>query len=264
MPTVNLIRIAALAVVCLMLPVGCGSDKDDGPPTTTLDGERLPDSDPRVTTPTARPERRIIDVSDAPTEAHKALARLLPVEALVRDSVLYSAWDGQAADFSDADPARAPLPVVKAEYLAEEYRVVDGPEAQPRKEEGEAQLVHLILIRCPDDQAAEVVARNVRTKLDGQGFDEGEPLLLASGDQEEPRNIRRFVYVDEGEEADLVYVGYVNVLGDMVVYALERTRVKPLRGREGNRLELPGGHLSGRRVGAQLATLVMFHAESGR
>jgi len=248
--------IAALLVLACFAAPACSPGPDDeaetGPRTTTLDGDRLPENSGQSTEPP-------IDFSKAPTDAHRRLGQLLPTTALLRDSILYAGWDGNGADFADEAPEDAMLPVVTGRYGSSSFQhEVDESGTREVVTRDQPQFVDLFLIRCPDNMAAQVVARAIQQRVLRQGFDEREPAQLAGGGDRPPM-ISRFVATEEGEESDKVYVAYIKTVGDLVIYALQSQTTVPLVDRDGNRIRLTYDSEAGTgaNVGAQVITLLL-------
>lgn len=244
-----------------LLLAGCGggnapANNASGPKAADLKGER--------SERTFNSSEPAIDVSNAPTDAHKNLASLLPTKAaLDQNSVTYAGWDATQAAISDEDPAEAPIPAVYAEYHSAGYDTL-------RDKDGELEALSieypqdckLFLIRAPEPRAAEVVEENIRAKMIENGFARIDPIEFVSG-QGDSVVIARYSRVDDAGDYDGVYVGYLKVFGDLVVYALE-TETPPKLDTGESRISKVSEGGGGSRVGGRLISLLYYRLESTR
>ena len=219
-----------------------------GPQGATLDGDKR--NDPLADWTPA------VDVSKAPTEVHGALAKLLPKDALVKDSVQYGDWIAEVASFDPADPESANLPAVQADYHSTGFNIEKDSDTGARVEVTYPQKCKLIIMRAPEPAAAPVIADKIVVELLGKNFNEIS-TIVDTGGRENNREIRRFSAVVPDGERDKVYVAYVLSVGDTVIYALEMETAE--------KIEVEGGHVMrveeggrGSRVGAMLISLVTF------
>lgn len=231
---------------------GGGNNAPTGPVIADLGGERAPrDIDPLPA----------FDATGAPTDTHRALAGLLPLESLLRDSVVYGDWNAESAEvITTGDPARASLPVVSAEYQSARFRVHDD---NPKSNELVAvreypQSCFLTLIRAPEPMAADAIARKLRAQVasPAKGFVAQDPLAIGIRKDGERPMIDRFMRIDHQGETDKVYVAYTMVIGTMVVYALEVEYPPVLKGPDGKPVKRVIDGQRGSRVGAALITLI--------
>jgi len=243
-------RLGALAFCLVLAGCGGGNSGNAAPEIPSLNGDREPAG--QSTAPAA------IDLGLAPTEAHKRLAALLPLDSLKRDSVLYAAWNGAISNLSDEDPARAAMPAVSAEYRSAGFRIVDdGPKANAKRAEMDyPQRCVLTLISTPEVLAAETVAEKLREHLLAKGFEVQEPLAIGINTRIKPE-IQRFGRVDTQGDADNVYIAYVKVMGTTVLYALEIETPPKLTGPGSEQIQRVIKGQRGSRVGAQLITLIL-------
>jgi hypothetical protein len=252
-------------MACVFPACGSGNVGQETIKVPTLDGARTATPVVNVT-PT-------IDLSKAPTDAHRKLGKLLHPAALKKDSVSFASWDAGEAALSFEDAAEASLPVVSAEYLSGDYDV-----------EGDSRVVKqvypqsctLFVIQAPEPAASEPIARAIREKLRGKGFTEREPLELvmgvrAPGTPQDAEAVRvskvadddklslkmdRFTHIVPDAGGDKVYVAYVCVIDDIVVYALELENPPALTSPDGKRITGITDDQRGSRLGAQLIVLL--------
>lgn len=245
-------RFGALAV-CFALSAcgGGGGNNATGPVIADLGGERIRDDLPALPA---------FDVSGAPTDAHRALAALLPLESLLRDSVVYGDWNAERAELSTADPARASLPVVSAEYQSAGFRVhSDDPRSNAMLATREyPQTCFLTLIRAPESLAAEAIARQLAQQVASpeKGFVAQDPLAIGISKAGERPTIDRFLRIDQQGDVEKVYVAYIKAIGPVVVYALEVEYPPVLKGPDGKPIKRVLDGQRGSRVGGALITLV--------
>jgi hypothetical protein len=247
---------AALAAVALALVLGAcsgGNAPSNGPVVPDLSGDRK--SADELLPPA-------VNLDDAPTPEHKGLARLLPADGLVRDSVRYQGWNADLADASEYEGAGAALPSVFAIYRSAGYKVVTDPET---KEEGFTQEypqeVRLFLVRGPEAVATELLLMKAESKLQANGFTPQDPIHIALGRNNEPE-IKRWIAIERGENADRVYVAYLKTVGDLLIYALEVEDAPKLTGPGDSQLPRVLDDQRGSRVGAQVIALIL-HALNG-
>lgn len=245
-------QIALVAAQSLVvLACGCGGG-NTGVEIPSLEGTRAPQTPLEI--------KPSIDLTDAPTDAHRKLGRLLVAEAMVKDSVMYARWDAATAVPLEYE-AGAPMPCVRADYLSSGYRViVDDPkvaDATKRLELEYPQRCTLILIQAPEAQAADAIAERLRQHCTGKGFESREPLSIGAGTGVRPQ-IERLVRIDSTAEIDTVYVAYIQVIGDIVAYAVEAENPPRPTTKDGTQIARVLDDQRGTRVGAQLITLVYF------
>ncbi|MCC6466562.1 MAG: hypothetical protein IT463_14570 [Planctomycetes bacterium] len=243
----------ALCALSWLPACGGGNQPANGPTAASLEGDRGSSGSGSAA----------VELPGAPTEAHKRLSSLLPLAALKRDSVLFAGWDGMAADLSAEEPAKAAMPVVKAEYHSMGYRIVtDGASNSIEAEQDYPQRCTLVLIEAPDAVAAEVVARGIREKLKARAFEARDPLAIAGSGEKSPPTVERYLRIDAQGEVDNVFVTYLKVVDSTVIYAMETEAAK--------RADVAGGSTArvtddqrGSRLGGQLLSLV-HHRLAGR
>jgi hypothetical protein len=199
-----------------------------------------------------------VDVSDAPTKEHGALARLVPNpgKALVPGSVRYGNWLAETAGYELDNPGEAALPMVMADYHSTGFELEKDPERGTRVEVSYPQRCKLFLIRAPESAAAPVIADKIFARLQERNFREISSLEDA-GSTTDIRTIRRFSAIVENDKHDDVYIAYVLVAGDTVIYAVESETAE--------KIEIEGGQVSrveeggrGTRVGAMLISLIAW------
>jgi hypothetical protein len=250
-------RLALIIVHCSLLLAGCGGGGNNGPEIAGLSGDRQGSEFGSL----AAPE----DLGPFPTEAHGALAALLPRgKELVKGSVKCSDWDqGTAQPFGD-DPAKAALPTVQAMFQSEGYSLVvddkKSPRGKGRAEVKQAQSATLILVRAPQVQAAEVVAERLRGHFEEKGLARQEPMLFGDGKTIGGLKIERYMRIDSGAEADSVYVAYMYIVGSVVVYAVETETPPPIKAADGTQAKRVLDGPMGARLGAQLVVQVLTRA----
>ena len=235
------------------LLAGCGTPEDNeattGPAAASLDGERrgsVPD----------KPVVPALDISKAPTEVHGELAKLLPTtKALDRDSIEYAGWDGPSATYDVEDAANAPLPTVAAIYRSMGYSLKTGEEDKGIDVE-HPQNATVILVRAPDELAADTLREQIAAQLNAKGFTERDQLELAFG-RENVRSIQCFSLVVSGDEVDSVYVAYLETMGNTVLYALETEAVPKLKIDAGTQIDRVANGSFGTRLGGQLLMLIL-------
>jgi hypothetical protein len=260
------------------LLAACGGGNEPAAPTAaSLEGESAP---------VAKIEYApAVDLDKAPTEAHRELARLLPKEALRKDTVAYGGWNSEGAAMDPTNAAETRMPSVAAEYLSTGYRILGDGEDKVAKQDY-PQNCTLILIRAPDKIAPEEITRKIRAKLTDNGFSARDPLEFAMGlttrrqgdptadvQVTEPNDaggtssvirpgeartvsITRYVRIDHSGDRDKVYIAYVYAVDDLVLYALEVENPPPVVGPEGSQLQRVTDN-RGSRVGGQLITQVL-------
>jgi hypothetical protein len=193
---------------------------------------------------------------------HGQLAALLPREAMVKKSVVFSDWDQVAAQPA-GNGSKAVLPTVQAMYDSVGYRVVvDDPKAPKGKKRAEIdhpQQATLILVRTPEAAAAATVADRLRKHFTDKGFSTEASMRVGDGSKLGGR-IERFLRIDTGAEADSVYVAYLQVIGNLVVYAVETEKPPPIKAADGTQAKRVLSGPSGARLGAQLVLLVLTRA----
>jgi type IV pilus biogenesis protein CpaD/CtpE len=261
-------KLAAVLAMVLMGLLGCGAKNTPAEvKVPTLDGARSPMPVVDVTP--------AVDLTGAPTDAHRALGKLLPPTALIAESLKFAGWDAGAAVLMMDDPASASLPVVYADYLSTGYEVMGDGEKRTVKQKY-PQNCNLYVIKAPEPAASEPIARAIREKLRGKGFTEREPLELvmgvrAPGTSQDAEAVRvskvadddklslkmdRFTHIVPDAGGDKVYVAYVCVIDDIVVYALELENPPALTSPDGTRITGITDDQRGSRLGAQLIVLL--------
>lgn len=242
-----MIRCSLVIVHCLLLAAcgGGGNNAPSAPKETSLEGERT--------------ERRpiddvpAIDLSKAPTDAHKRLAQLFSVPSLIRESLSYGGWDGQNADISMQDPTQAAMPVVSADYLSTGYKIMTGTDDNKTATQDYPQSCKLVVIKAPDSVATGVIVANIYRKLEGVGFERRDPVELVMG--KDKLAMERFVRIDSEGDHDTVRIGYVATFGDIVAYALEKEEPPKVSGPGNTQIQRVTDN-RGSRLGAQLITMV--------
>lgn len=208
-----------------------------------------------------------IDLSKALTPEHRELARLLPGEALHKEtsldqsSVKYLGWDADTAQGVEFEGAAKGLPCVYAEYLSSGFSIVRDAEKDPKGEiHAYPQKARLYLIRTPEEAASALIGNKLAAILDEAGYQRQDPLHLALGFQNEQK-IERWVGVVPQADHDLVYVAYLKWVGDLLIYAVEEEKSPKITG-PGN-TQLPRvTDQRGTRVGAAVIALIL-HALKG-
>ncbi|MBX3460324.1 MAG: hypothetical protein KF696_10255 [Planctomycetes bacterium] len=240
-----------LCALCLALLAACGGGDNtaNGPKETSLEGERS-ERRPVDHTPA-------VDLGKAPTDAHRVLARLLTAKALIRESVVYGGWNAAAADLSDEEPANALMPCISAKYLSTGYTIESGGDDNKTATQEYPQSATLIIVQAPDAQATDVIARGIYERLLGVRFERRDPVELAFGKGEGNQlRMERYLRIDEGSDKDTVLVGYIAVIGDLVVYALEVETPPRIVGPGQTQIQRVTNDQRGTRVGAQLIAMV--------
>jgi hypothetical protein len=268
----------ATVALSLLLAACGGGNEPAAPQAASLEGDRA-----SVTKIAYAPA---VDLDKAPTEAHRKLARLLPKEALRKDTVSYGGWDAAKAGMSLEDAENAMLPGVAAEYLSTGYRILGDGEDKVAKQDY-PQNCSLYLIQAPEKLATEEIMRKISAKLNENGFSARDPLELAMGlttrRQGDPNAdvkvteandaggtspvirpgeartvaITRYVRIDHTGERDKVYIAYIYAVDDLVLYALEVENPPPVVGPDGSQLQRVTDN-RGSRVGGQLITQVLY------
>lgn len=242
-----IVQCALLIAHCLLLAAcgGAGNNAPAAPKETSLEGDRT-ERKPIDTAPA-------IDLSKAPTEAHKRLAQLFSVPSLIRESLAYGGWDGQSADISTQDPAQAAMPVVSADYLSTGYKIMTGTDDNKTATQDYPQSCKLVVIQAPDSVATGVIVANIYRKLEGVGFERRDPIELVMG--KDKLHMERFVRIDSEADHDTVRIGYVAAFGDIVAYALEKEEPPKVTGPGATQIQRVTDN-RGSRLGAQLITMV--------
>lgn len=231
---------------------GGGNNAANGPVIADLGGDRNPQE--------YEPRLPAFDASGAPTEAHRVLAGLVPVEALVKDSVVYGGWDTARAELVADNAKSAPLPALSAHYEAASFKLHrEGAASNDLRAEIEyPQTCFLTLIRAPEAMAAEALAASLRDHLAGpeKGFAAQDPLAIGTTKEGKQPEISRMLRMDTHGDRDKVYVVYVMVIGSLVVYALEVEYPPALKGPGGEQIKRVLDGQRGSRVGARLVALI--------
>ncbi len=229
--------------------VGCGGgdgngNAGSGPQLPSLKGERVEDTyEPAV------------DVKLAPTRLHGELAALLPKDALVKDSVKYGGWDAATAGLSGESPEDALIPTVSATYRSMGYTVTSDTDNNSSAMKQEyPQSARFFLVKAPEAAAAQPIADGIRDNLLAKGFSEISELELALGYQK-TQPVKRYSRVDPGAEVDDVYVAYVKVVNDIVLFALESEAAPKAPGPGGTQISRVESSGLGTRLGGQLTVL---------
>ena len=235
------------------LLAGCGAPEDNeaaaGPAAASLEGDRrgsVPD----------KPVVPALDISKAPTEVHGELAKLLPTtKALDRNSVEYAGWDGPSATYDVEDAAIAPLPTVAAVYRSMGFTLTTGEEDKGIEVE-HPQNATVILVRAPDELAADTLREQIAVQLQAKGFTERDQLDLVFG-HKNVRKIQCFSLVVSGDDVDSVYIAYLETMGNTVLYALETEAAPKLKIGAGTQVERVANGGFGTRLGAQVLMLIL-------
>ncbi|MCC7510991.1 MAG: hypothetical protein IT464_16665 [Planctomycetes bacterium] len=241
------VQSSLLVLSCLPL-AACGGEGNHAPAApkeTSLEGDRA-ERQPIDSAPA-------IDLSKAPTETHRRLAQLFSVPSLIRESLAYGGWDGQNADISMQDPARAAMPVVSADYLSTGYKIMTGTDDNKTATQDYPQSCKLVVIQAPDSVASGVIVANIYRKLEGVGFEQRDPIELVMG--KDKLHMERFVRIDTEGDHDTVRIGYVAAFGDIVAYALEKEEPPKVTGPGDTQIQRVTDN-RGSRLGAQLITMV--------
>jgi hypothetical protein len=197
-----------------------------------------------------------VDVKLAPTKLHGDLARLLPKEALVKESVTYGGWDAANSSLSGEAAEDAVMPTVFATYRSMGYDIETGKEGKEAVAKQEyPQSCSLFLVKAPEAAAAQPIVEAIAANLKRQGFNEIDALEWADG-LKKTQTILRFSRVDPGEKVDDVYVAYVKIIGDVVVFALENEAANKVQGPGETQISRVSESGYGSRLGGQLTFLV--------
>ncbi len=200
----------------------------------------------------------------APTDAHLILAKLLPTVARDDASITYCGWNAeQAQSYTDEKEGAgavkaAPLPCVRARYSSTGFEKVEsGEKGVTTAKHTFPQVCDLFIIQAPAPDAAEAIQRKIEARLTEKRFSLKSPLKVTSGNPNQPGiTISQWLRVDEEKEQDTAYVAYTNVVGSLVIYALETEVRKPLIGPNKEEIRLPTTTQLGNRVGGGLIMLV--------
>ena len=242
-------RVTGLWTLLFLILAACGA-ANEAPVPAALSGDRTEGAGLRMDPAT--------DLGVAPTAAHGRLAALLPREALRRDTVSYSDWDQASAKPAGEDPAKATLPTVKAEYASMGYKVITDDKEPGTKKRAQLEYPQecvLVLVKAPDREATEAIAARLRVNFIDNGFAEQEPVKINDGTKDGIM-IERCMRIDSGPEADKVYVAYMQVIGEIVVYAIESEQPPPIKTADGTQARRVMSGQLGTRLGGQLITLV--------
>lgn len=253
----------AAVTFCFLLfalaAAGCGPAdniaENAAPKAASLDGDRNTN---------AYEFEDAVDVKTAPTETHGALAKLLPNpdKALVKNSVVYGGWDAMACKFSTEAPENASLPVVAADYRSAGAKIITDVESKTGSAEIEyPQQAKLIIIKAPEAMAAQPIADNLIAALKAKSFSELDSLEFTGG-REDNEPLIRLGRVTPGETTDDVYVAYIKVVGDVVIYALESEVAPQTPGPGGAQMDRLNEGGRGTRVGAHLIILALNRLQS--
>jgi hypothetical protein len=202
-----------------------------------------------------------VDVSKAPTKEHGKLAGLVPNvdRALLKDSVKYGNWRADTSEFDPSDAINATLPTVGADYRSTGYTIT----ADPNTEEGSVkqeyiQTCRLFLIKAPEGGAAQPIVDKIAANLTAKGFKGITELEWADG-VDKTQTIQRYSRIDANNDVDDVYVAYIKIVGDIVIYALEAEAAPKTTGPGDLQLSRVTDAGLGSRVGGQLTFLVAEH-----
>lgn len=234
------------------LSAACGGDTEntpDGPAPASLEGERVDRDNPAP--------RESALTREAPTDAHTALAALIPTSGMVRDSVAYVGWDGDnARPLEDHD---SPIKAISVEYRSRGWTMYDeGAGKDGRVEFDYPQQCRLVVIRAPETgRAAEVIEENIIENLQSRGFTRINSLgyTVGMGADKQVR-VPRYARIDSQEELDIVYIAYVKVVNDIVIFALESEQPRSIEGEGDEKLAVVTEAGLGTRIGAQYLSLV--------
>ena len=236
----------------------CGSGNEAGntaPKAASLEGDRNTD---------AYKFEDAVDIKQAPTEAHGALAKLVPnpKQSLVKNSVVYGGWDAAECKFSTEAPENASLPVVAADYKSTGADIVTDTESK----KGSATLTYpqqtkLIIIKAPEAAAAQPIADALIAQLEAKGFTELDDLEWTGG-RNDNTPVSRMSRVTPQEETDDVFVAYIKVVGDVVFYALESEVAPKTPGPGGTQTARLNEAGRGTRMGALLLILALTRLQS--
>lgn len=238
-----------------LLLSGCGGADNNAPAApeaASLEGDRR--SGP------VEDWKPAVDVSNAPTKVHGALASLVPnpKKALVANSLKYGNWIADTASYELESPESATLPVVMADYFSSGFEIEKDPETGARVEISYPQRCKLFIVRAPDAAAAPVIADKIVVTLESKNFGEISSLEDAAG-RASVRSIRRFSAIVPQDGHDDVYVAYLLVVGDTVIYAVESETAEKIELDDGSQLSrVDEGGGRGSRVGAMLISLITW------
>jgi hypothetical protein len=218
----------------------------------TLSGDRNSETDAWVP---------VVDVSKAPTKTHGELAALIPdaKKALLKDSVKYGGWVPATSEYVTENAENAALPVVVADYRSTGYTITTDPNTEDGSVKQEyIQTCRLFLIKAPEAAAAQPIADKIAENLTGKGFKSIAELEWADG-VKKTQTILRYSRIDGQETVDDVYVAYVKIVGDIVIFALESEAAPKPTGPGDMQLSRVTESGLGSRVGGQLTFLVAEH-----
>ena len=243
--------IAVCLLVVAVCAAGCGGGNEptnDGPQVASLEGDRRDDGGFEF--------EPAVDLKLAPTKLHGDLARLLPKPALEKNSVKYGGWDAANAALSAEGAEDAAMPAVAATYRSMGYDIETGKEGKDAVATQEyPQSCALFLIKAPEAAAAQPIADKIAENLLGKGFAQIDELEWADGFKK-TQQILRYSRVDSHDKVDDVYVAYVKVIGDVVVFALENEAAAKLNGPGESQISRVSESGYGSRLGGQLTFLV--------
>ena len=245
--------VAPFAFLVLTLALAaCGGGENignSGPKVASLEGDRRDDGGFEY--------EPAVDVKLAPTKLHGDLARLLPKPALEKNSVKYGGWDSATASLSGEAPEEAMMPTVSATYRSMGYDIQtggEGKDAAYAKQEY-PQSCRLFMIKTPEGAAAQPVVDLILKNLEGKGFRAIDSLEWADG-LKKTQTIIRYSRVDSQEEVDDVFVAYLKIVGDVVIFALESEAAAKLKGPGETHISRVSEAGYGSRLGGQLTFLV--------
>lgn len=238
-------RQARLAMLLVLVVSSCGGGNNAG--------IELPSVQSNQPFGAIGPSTPAVDLSGAPTDAHRVIGKLLPGEALQKTSIQFGQWDAERAILAPNDKATG-LPTISAEYQSTGYKLVsDGPKPSAKQEY--PQRCQLTVVAAPEALAAESIASKLRDVLLAKGFKEQTPYAIAVNTREKAE-IVRFIRIDPFETRDDIYVAYVKVIGNNVVYAFEAESPPRQLGPDNKPIPRTLDDQRGTRMGAQLITLV--------
>jgi hypothetical protein len=147
---------------------------------------------------------------------------------------------------------------VRARYSSTGFEKVEsGEKGVTTAKHTFPQVCDLFIIQAPAPDAAEAIQRKIEARLTEKRFSLKGPLKVTSGNPNQPGiTISQWLRVDEEKEQDTAYVAYTNVVGSLVIYALETEVRKPLIGPNKEEIRLPTTTQHGNRVGGGLIMLV--------
>ena len=240
----------------LLLLAACGggdvAPNNAGTQIPTLSGDRNTDTDGWVP---------VVDVSKAPTKTHGELAALIPdaKKALLKDSIKYGDWVPATSEYVTENAENATLPVVVADYRSTGYTITTDPNTEEGSVKQEyIQTCRLFLIKAPEAAASQPIADKIAENLTAKGFKAIEELEWADGVKNTQR-ILRYSRIDPHDEVDDVFVAYVKIVGDIVIFALESEAAPKTTGPGDMQLSRVTDAGLGSRVGGQLTFLVANH-----